>query len=107
MERTLKIVLVILLFLYLLDMSYGYYQLVRFISFGAFAYLGFREFENSNQIIGLVYFGLALLFQPFIKLALGREIWNILDVIVGIGLLVTLIQKENKSNFWDKLFNKL
>lgn len=96
MERSLKIVLAILLFLCLLDMPYGYYQLVRFISFGVFAYLGFRELDNSNQTVGLIYFGLALLFQPFIKVALGREIWNIVDVIVGIGLLVTLTQKENK-----------
>jgi len=33
---------------------------------------------------------LALLFQPFFKVALAREIWNILDVIVGIGLIVRI-----------------
>jgi len=30
---------------------------------------------------------LALLFQPFFKISLGRTLWNIVDVIVGIGLL--------------------
>ena len=98
MERPIKIVLVILLFICLLDTPYGYYQLVRFVSFGVFAYLGFKEFENSNQTMGLVYFGLAILFQPFLKIALGREIWNIVDVIVAIGLIATLFKKEIKSN---------
>jgi hypothetical protein len=98
MEKIIKTILAVFLFICLLDMPYGYYQLVRFISFGMFAYLGFKEFDKSNQTTGLIYFGFALLFQPFIKIALGREIWNIVDVIVGIGLLVTLTQKEDKLN---------
>ena len=98
MERPIKIALSVLLFLCLLNMPYGYYQLVRFVSFGVFAYIGFKEFENSNQTMGLVYFGLAILFQPFLKIALGREIWNIVDVIVAIGLIATLFRKEVKSN---------
>jgi hypothetical protein len=37
----------------------------------------------------IIYIGLALLFQPFIKVVLGREIWNIIDVLVGLGLLIS------------------
>ena len=43
----------------------------------------------------IIYGSLALLFQPFFKIALGRVIWNIVDVIVGIGLLVSLFRKRN------------
>ena len=98
MERLAKIILAVLLFLCLLDMPYGYYQLVRFIAFGVFSFLGFKEIENSNQSIGFLFFGLAILFQPFFKIALGREIWNIVDVIVGIGLLISLWMSNGKSN---------
>jgi hypothetical protein len=35
----------------------------------------------------VVFVILALLFQPFFKIALGRTLWNIVDVIVGIGLI--------------------
>ena len=42
----------------------------------------------------IIYIGLALLFQPFFKIALGREIWNIVDVVVGIGLLVSVFWKK-------------
>jgi len=33
---------------------------------------------------------LAILFQPLLKIALGREGWNVVDVIVGVGLLVSM-----------------
>jgi hypothetical protein len=94
MKNIIKVGLAILLFICLLDMPYGYYQLVRFIAFGVFVYLGFKEFENSNQSLGFIYLLLAILFQPIFKIALGRELWNIVDVIVGLGLLISLFVKK-------------
>ena len=41
---------------------------------------------------------LALLFQPFYKIALGRTIWNIVDVIVAIGLLVLFFYERRKGD---------
>jgi len=40
---------------------------------------------------------LALLFQPFFKISLGRELWNVVDVIVGIGLLISAFRKPKTS----------
>jgi len=37
---------------------------------------------------------LAILFQPLLKIALGRELWNVVDVIVGVGLLVSVVIKK-------------
>jgi hypothetical protein len=42
----------------------------------------------------IIYVALAILFQPFFKIALGRELWNIVDGIVGIGLIVSLVKKS-------------
>jgi hypothetical protein len=39
-----------------------------------------------------------LLFQPFFKIALGREIWNIVDVIVGLGLLASIYLRPKTEN---------
>ena len=33
---------------------------------------------------------------PLFKIALGREIWNTVDVVVGLGLLITLMLNEKK-----------
>ncbi len=86
----LKIVLAALLFACLLDMPYGYFQLVRtaaMIGFGILAFDANSKNRNSEMIL---YIGLILLFQPIYKIALGRQLWNIVDVIVGIYLLVSI-----------------
>ena len=93
MERPLKIILAVLLFICLLDMPYGYYQLVRFIAMAGFAYFAFISFERKESTAGFIFVLLALLFQPFFKVALGREIWNIVDVIIGAGLIFSLFNK--------------
>lgn len=93
-ERIIKIVLAVLFFLCLLDMPYGFYQFVRFIALIGFSVLAYQSFENENKNLTIVYIGLAILFQPLIKISLGREIWNIVDVIVGIGLIVSIFIKR-------------
>jgi hypothetical protein len=88
-EIILKIALAILLFLCLLDMPYGFYQLVRFMALIGFGILAFKANEQNKNTEMIIYVGLALIFQPFFKIALGREIWNIVDVVVGIGLVAS------------------
>ena len=86
----LKIVLAILLLLCLLKLPYGYYQLVRFLALVGFGFLAYQAHQQENLTGAFIYVVLALLFQPFFKVALGREIWNIVDVVVGAGLLISL-----------------
>jgi hypothetical protein len=95
-NKAVKIVLSILFFICLADMPYGYYQLVRFAGLIGFAILAYQAHEQGKQTEMIIYGGLALLFQPFFKIALGREIWNIVDVIVGIGLLLSIYRKPSK-----------
>ena len=96
MEKIIKIGLAVLMFGCLLDMPYGYYQLVRFIALIGFGVLAYQANQQSRQTEMFIYGALALLFQPFFKIALGRELWNIVDVIVGVGLLVSLAKKNKK-----------
>lgn len=97
MENLLKIVLAFLLLLCLLDMSYGFYQFVRFAALVGFSYLAFKAYQNNDKNTVFIYVALALLFQPFFKVALGRTIWNIVDVVVGISLVVSLFIKPKSQ----------
>ena len=72
-------------------MPYGYYILVRYAAAFAFAYLAFEYHKVQKDEFVFVFGALALLFQPFVKLALGRIIWNAIDVIVAIGLIYIVI----------------
>jgi hypothetical protein len=93
----MKILIAALLLLCLLDMPYGYYQFVRFAAMVGFAYLAYSANQQNRKNDMFVYIALALLFQPFIKIALGRTIWNIVDLIVSIGLVISVIKDSNAN----------
>ncbi len=97
MDKAIKIILAVLFFLCLADMPYGYYQFVRFAGLIGFAILAYTANDKDRQTEMIIYGGLALLFQPFFKIALGREMWNIVDVVVGIGLLISIFMKPKES----------
>ena len=97
MDKIIKIVLAVLFFLCLADMPYGFYQFVRFVALIGFAILAYQANQQGKQTEMIIYGALALLFQPFFKIALGRELWNIVDVVVGIGLLISIFIKPKES----------
>lgn len=53
------------------------------------AIVAYKE-KKETALIG--YIALAILFQPFFKIALGRSIWQIIDVIVALILMVPIIK---------------
>lgn len=93
----LKFIMAILLLLCLAPMPYGYYQLVRVVAMIAFAIMAYQYYEKEKVSLLIIFCGLCLLFQPFIKVALGRVMWNVVDVVVAIGLVVLcLIEGKDK-----------
>lgn len=97
MENEIKIILAILFFICLADMPYGYYQIVRFAGMLGFVLLAYKANEQNRQIEMIIYICHALLFQPFFKVALGRQVWNIVDIIVGLGLIISIWIKPKKQ----------
>ena len=80
--------LAIALMLCLFPMPYGYYTLVRFASMIIFGCMAYGFYKEKKMQLCIIAGSLALLFQPFIKIVLGRAMWNIVDVIVAIGLVI-------------------
>lgn len=97
MEKVIKIILAILLLFCLFKMPYGYYELVRFLSLIIFSLLAYFAYKEDKQVEMIIFLSLAILFQPLFKIALGRILWNVIDIIVGFGLLISLFIKP-KSN---------
>jgi len=97
-QKIIKVILAALFLICLAKMPYGYYQLVRFIALVGFVYLSFKNFEEGNKLLSYVFAALAILFQPLLKIDLGRTIWNIVDVIVSIGLIISLFLNPKKHN---------
>ena len=86
-------ILSLLLLLCLAPMPYGYYQLVRFVAMVVFGVMTYKYYEEKKNELAITFGALALLFQPFVKVALGRTMWNVVDVAVAI-LLIVLWWKE-------------
>ena len=97
LQTIIKITLSIIFLLCLLDMPYGYYQAVRFIGMLGFALLAYYSYDDNKKVEVIIYISLALLFQPFLKVALGRTIWNVVDVIVAAGLIILLFSNPKKT----------
>ena len=101
-NEIIKILLSILFIICLLQMPYWYYEAVRFIAFVGFMLLAYLRYIDNLKltIFVFIYITLALLFQPFLKIALGRTVWNIVDVLVSIGLIGSLLTFK-KANSKD------
>jgi hypothetical protein len=78
-------------------MPYGYYQLVGFVAMVVFGVMAYKYYEEKKNVLAITFGALALLFQPFVKVALGRTMWNVVDVAVAIGLIVLFILEKDKG----------
>lgn len=80
----------------LFPMPYGYYTLVRFAAMIIFGCMTVLFYRDEKIPLCVISGSLALLFQPFFKIALGRIIWNVVDVIVAIALVLLWYKKKKQ-----------
>lgn len=95
--KKIYLIIAAMMLLCLAPMPYGYFQLVRFLSTIAFGVMIYRYYQERKEWLAYTCGTLALLFQPFYKIALGRTVWNIVDVIVAIGLIALFIYEWKKG----------
>lgn len=86
--------LIIFLFLALLPLPYGYYILLRFlVCFGTIRELFIAPSNNTDTIFILI--AIAVLYNPIIKMPLGRPIWTIVNVLTALYFIFYLFKKHN------------
>lgn len=93
--KYIKLILSALFLLCLANMPYGFYNLVRFVAMIAFAVYAYFYYEKNNSKLAIAFLSLAVLFQPLLPIYLGRTLWNIVDVIVAIFLVVLYFKERN------------
>lgn len=90
--------LAIALIVCLFPMPYGYYTLVRFVAMIIFGCMAFNFYKEERQPLCVIAGSLALLFQPFFKIVLGRTLWNVVDVLVAIFLVILWYMENYNKN---------
>lgn len=93
----IELILALLLLLCIFDMLYSYYEMVRFLAMSVFAWKAYEFSRQRNDKMSFCFLLLAILFQPFAKIAIGKVLWNIIDVIVAIYLVVSYIKFMNNK----------
>ena len=77
--KHLKLFMAAMLLLCLLQMPYGFYTLLRLVAMMAFAVMAVQYYHAKRDALTVLFGAMALLFQPFAKVALGRSVWNIVE----------------------------
>ena len=60
--------------------------------------MAYRYYTQHKMALAITFASFALLFQPFIKIALGRTMWNIVDVIVAVLLIILWVKKRKAAS---------
>ena len=95
--KQVYLILAALMLLCLAPMPYGYFQFVRFVAMVVFGFMAYRYYQNQKMVATWVFGILVLLFQPIYKIALGRTVWNMVDVIVALLLIALFIMEWRNS----------
>lgn len=86
----------------LLNMPYSFFMFVRTIATISFIVLAIQEKESKTGNYAVIFIILAVIFQPIIKIPFGRTVWNIIDIVVAVGLLANVLKErtdeKGKSN---------
>ncbi|MEX0918484.1 MAG: DUF6804 family protein [Candidatus Paceibacterota bacterium] len=79
------------LFIALFDgLPYGFFTLLRFVVFASSAHVAWMAYEAQKEKWIWIFGFLAVLFNPFIVIHLDREIWSIIDLIVGAFMIISV-----------------
>lgn len=95
--KQIYLILAAMLLLCLAPMPYGYFNLVRFVMMVACGWMAYQYYQRNKTVATWVFGILAMLFQPMYKIALGRTVWNIVDVIVAIFFIVMFFFERKRE----------
>lgn len=95
------VISVTLLFLAMIEgWPYGFFTLLRLVVFGTTVYLSWLAYKSERQSWIWIFGFIALVFNPLIPLHLGRGLWKVIDLLVGVFLFISIfafkLPKESK-----------
>jgi len=97
-----KAIIIAFLILGILDMPYGYYQIMRIAVTALFVFIGWYEWNENKYLISILTFVSAVTYQPFQKLAFNKQEWQEVDfifiVLLILWILIDLIFTSKKHS---------
>jgi len=87
---------IVLLLLAILPWPYGYYTLLRLVVCFTAAFLGWFSYKKQRIRWVWIMSFIALVFNPFVPLHFGRELWLMVDIIAAILFGVFLLKNKRE-----------
>lgn len=87
-----------LLFGALADHGYGYYTMLRWIVCGASIFVALKFNEQKLVFAVWAFSGMAIIFNPIIKIHFDKNAWHFIDAIVGCVFLVGTFFIQDKNS---------
>ncbi len=84
----LLILVAVMSFIGIASLPYGYYTLLRIVVFVAAGILAIYDLDRKNTAFFIISALIALIFNPIIPLYLDKDIWQVLDFLSGVYMLV-------------------
>lgn len=79
-----------LLFAALLQLPYGYYQMLRWVVCGISIYIAYKAYKCDKKWAIWVFVVCAILFNPIAPIGFSREIWRSIDIVFGILFIISI-----------------
>lgn len=76
---------------------YGYYILLRWVLCGAFSFLAVQAINQGKQGWLFVFGITALIYNPFLRVHLTREIWTVVNVVTIVLVVASIFVIEKNS----------
>ena len=73
-------------------------MLLRFFVMIVFGLMVYRYYQEKKENLMIAFGALVVLFQPIIKIPLGRVAWNVVDIAVAVVLIIFLLKERESKN---------
>jgi len=77
--------------------EYGFYTLARISVTTSAIILAYNLIDSENKQVMVACIATAVIFNPFIPLNLGRQIWAILDLVAVVLLIIATVSATKNS----------
>lgn len=80
----------------LADWPYGFYQLLRLAITIYSAWIAWRSFETSRTKWAWAFLVLAVLYNPFLKIALDKSTWSVVNLLTAATLVFEWWERRHR-----------
>ena len=77
-------------------MPYGYYTLLKVLCCAGFGYLAYKAHGKKLDAWMWTFGVVAILYNPFVKIHLGHEIWSIVNIVTAIILAIQVAKEKRR-----------